>query len=139
MDRAAAAGILWFNSAGNYAQRHWSGDWIDADADADLDWPNGDSWTFQRSAGLPITFALSWASPPGGPATDLDLVLERLDASGAWPPAMGSSDRQSAGAPTAERIVGYSRRLRASSASEWSGPRGRRPRARSPSSRARSP
>ncbi len=108
VDRAAAAGILWFNSAGNYAQRHWSGEWIDADADADLDWPNGDSWTFQRSAGLPITFALSWASPPGGPATDLDLVLERLDASGAWLPAMGSSDRQAAGAPTAERIVGYS-------------------------------
>jgi hypothetical protein len=108
VDRAAAAGILWFNSAGNYAQRHWSGEWTDADADGDLDWPNGDAWTFERGPGLPITFALSWTSPPGGPATDIDLILERLEPSGAWTPVMGSSDRQSAGAPSAERIVGYS-------------------------------
>ena len=108
VDRAAAAGILWFNSVGNYAQHHWSGEWADADADADLDWPNGDNWTFERGAGLPITLALSWTSPPGGPATDIDLILERFDPSGAWIPVTGSSDRQSAGAPTAERIVGYS-------------------------------
>jgi Subtilase family len=107
VDRAAAAGILWFNSAGNYAQHHWSGEWSDADADRDLDWPNGDSWTFFRAAGLPITMALSWTSPQGGPATDLDLVLERLEASGAWTSVAGSSDRQPAGAPPAERIVGY--------------------------------
>ena len=66
VDRAAAAGILWFNSAGNYAQLSWGGEWDDADGDGDLDWPNGDSWTFPRAAGLPITFALSWTSPPGG-------------------------------------------------------------------------
>jgi len=107
VDRAAAAGILWFNSAGNYAQRSWSGGWADVDADGDLDWPNGDNWTFARGAGLPITFALSWTSPPGGPPTDIDLVLERLDAGGAWVPAMGSSDRQSTGAPASERITGY--------------------------------
>ena len=99
VDRAAQAGILWFNSAGNYAQLNWSGDWNDADRDGDLDWPNGDNWTFTRSAGQPITFALSWTSPPGGPATDIDLVLERQDpATGGWVPAMGSNDRQSAGA-----------------------------------------
>ncbi len=107
VDRAAAAGVLWFNSAGNYAQRHWSGEWADADADLDLDWPNGDVWTFSRGAGLPITFGLSWTSPPGGPATDIDLILERQDGA-AWTPVMGSSDRQSAGSPTTERIVGYS-------------------------------
>ena len=109
VDRAAAAGILWFNSAGNYAQLSWGGEWGDADADGDLDWPNGDSWTFPRAAGLPITFALSWTSPPGGPATDIDLVLERQDPSaGAGSPSMGSNDRQSAGAPPSERITGYS-------------------------------
>ena len=108
VNRAAAAGILWFNSAGNYAQLSWGGEWDDADGDGDLDWPNGDGWTFPRAAGLPITFALSWTSPPGGPATDIDLVLERQDASGAWIPVMGSSDRQSAGAPPSERITGYS-------------------------------
>ena len=109
VDRAAQAGILWFNSAGNYAQLHWSGDWSDADADGDLDWPNGDNWTFTRSAGQPITFALSWTSPPGGRPTDIDLALERQDpATGGWLPAMGSNDRQSAGAPAAEHITGYS-------------------------------
>ena len=108
VDRAAAAGTLWFNSAGNYARLHWSGPWIDADGDADLDWPNGDNWSFFRGAGLPITFALSWASPPGEPPTDIDLLLERQEPSGEWRPVAGSGDRQSAGAKTAERIVGYS-------------------------------
>jgi Subtilase family len=108
VDRAAAAGILWFNSAGNYAQLNWSGDWADSDGDKDLDWPNGDGWTFSRAAGLPNTFALSWTSPPAGAPTDIDLVLERQDPSGAWVPAMGSIDRQSSGAPTSERITGYS-------------------------------
>lgn len=107
VDRAAAAGILWFNSAGNYARLHWAGPWADADADADLDWPNGDVWTFTRAAGNPITFALTWASPAGGVPSDLDLVLERLEPSGAWTPVAASGDRQTAGSPTTERIVGY--------------------------------
>ena len=108
VDRAADAGILWFNSAGNYAQLHWGGAWADADADGDLDWPNGDNWTFARSAGLPITFALSGPAPASGPPTDLDLSLERLGADGVWTPVAASGDRQSDGAPPAERITGYS-------------------------------
>lgn len=108
VDRAAAAGILWFNSAGNYARLHWSGPWSDADGDGRLDWPNGDAWTFSRGAGNTITFALTWASAPGGPPTDLDLTLERLEPSGAWTPVAASTDRQSAGSPPTERIVGYS-------------------------------
>lgn len=108
VDRAAAAGILWFNSAGNYARLHWSGPWADADADSDLDWPNGDNWTFPRAAGLPITFALSWPAPASGPPADLDLALERQGADGAWSVVATSADRQSQGAPPAERIVGYS-------------------------------
>ena len=108
VDRAAAAGILWFNSAGNYALLHWEGPWADADADGDLDWPNGDNWTFPRSPGQPITFALSWTSPPGGPPSDLDLSLERREADGSWTQVAASTDRQSAGLPTAERITGYS-------------------------------
>ncbi|WP_217913740.1 S8 family serine peptidase [Miltoncostaea marina] len=108
VDRAAAAGILWFNSAGNYARQHWSGPWADADGDDALDWPNGGAWTFFRGAGQPVTFALSWTAAADGPAADLDLVLERQDAAtGAWLPAAGSHDRQSAGAPPAERVVGY--------------------------------
>ncbi len=108
VNRAAAAGILWFNSAGNYAQLHWSGPWADADADGILDWPNGDNWTFARAAGQPITFALSWPAPASGPPTDLDIALERLGTDGLWTPVAGSSDRQSQGALPAERITGYS-------------------------------
>ena len=108
VDRAAAVGILWFNSAGNYARLHWTGPWADADGDSDLDWPNGDNWTFPRAAGLPITFALSWPAPASGPPADLDLSLERQGADGAWSVVATSADRQSQGAPPAERIVGYS-------------------------------
>jgi hypothetical protein len=108
VDRAAAAGILWFNSAGNYAQLHWGGTWVDADVDGDLDWPNGDNWTFPRTAGQPITFALSWLQAPDGPPTDIDLQLERLGLDGTWSAVTGSADRQSLGARPAERITGYS-------------------------------
>ena len=109
VDRAAAAGILWFNSAGNYAQLHWSGPWADADADGNLDWPNGNNWSFARAAGQPITFALSWPAPAaGGTPTDIDIALERLGADGLWSPVALSADRQSAGAAPAERITGYS-------------------------------
>ncbi|MGD9696064.1 MAG: S8 family serine peptidase [Thermoleophilia bacterium] len=107
VDRAAAAGILWFNSAGNYALTHWAGPWRDEDGDLTLDWPNGNGWRFYRGAGAPITFALSWSSPPGGPPTDIDLFLDRLQPDGSWLPVIGSQDRQSEGAPTAERFTGY--------------------------------
>ena len=33
VDAAAAAGVLWVNSAGNYRDRHWEGAWSDANGD----------------------------------------------------------------------------------------------------------
>jgi subtilase family protein len=105
VDRAAAAGILWFNSAGNYALAHWSGPWVDADGDGTLDVPNGA--IFGRAAGQPITFALSWPAAATGPQPDLDLVLERLGDDGVWTPVVRSADSQAAGAAPAERITGY--------------------------------
>ncbi len=107
VDRAAASGITWVNSAGNYAQRHWSGTWADADADGTLDWPVTPGWTFSRGASSPITFALSWSDAPGAEISDLDLVLERRNADGSWTEVAASRDRQSAGARPAERITGY--------------------------------
>ena len=41
VDAAAAAGVLWVNSAGNYRNRHWEGPWSDADADGNLDATGG--------------------------------------------------------------------------------------------------
>jgi hypothetical protein len=110
VDRAADAGILWFNSAGNYATKHWTGPWADADGDKVLDWPVPD-WTFAAGYGDTISFSLSWT--PGTPAkagddpTDLDLTLERQDAEG-WVAVARSGDHQVDGASPAERILGYS-------------------------------
>ena len=52
VDQAAAAGVLWVNSAGNYRTRHWEGAWSDADADGNLDVP-GDGNAFRVE--LPAT------------------------------------------------------------------------------------
>ncbi len=106
VDRAAAAGIAWVNSAGNYAERHWEGDWADQDADGVMDWPGTPGWTFTRDPGMPITFALSWEQAEGAEATDLDLVLEKRTPSGEWAEAAASRDRQSDGARPAERFTG---------------------------------
>ena len=50
VDRAAAAGILWVNSVGNYRTRHWEGAWSDVDGDGALDIPN-------RGNAIPLTLA----------------------------------------------------------------------------------
>lgn len=108
VDRAAAAGIAWVNSAGNYAERHWEGQWADADQDDALDWPTTPGWTFQVDAGKPITFALTWDQPDGAEVTDLDLLLEERTAAGGWVEVRASRDSQAAGARSAERFTGVS-------------------------------
>ena len=108
VDRAAAAGIAWVNSAGNYAERHWEGTWADATADDVLDWPGVPDWSFAVDADRPITFALSWDQPDGAEITDLDLVLERRTASGEWVQVTASRDSQVDGARAAERFTGVS-------------------------------
>ena len=34
---ARTAGVFWVNAAGNHAQRHYEGDWTDANGDGDVD------------------------------------------------------------------------------------------------------
>lgn len=106
VDRAAAAGILWFNSAGNYGEKHWAGPWIDADGDGVLDWPGTAPWTLAHDAGRPLTFHISWDNPAGAIGSDLDLVVERQRADGVWEPYAGSTGRQLQGAAPSERING---------------------------------
>ena len=105
VDRAAASGIAWLNSAGNYAEKHWQGPWADVNQDGVHDWP-ADGWTFEMGANSPITFALSWNQDPGAEVTDLDLVLEHLDG-GTWTEVAASRDDQVAGARSAERFTNY--------------------------------
>lgn len=105
VDRAAASGIAWVNSAGNYAEKHWQGQWADADQDGVLDWP-ATGWTFDATANSPITFALSWAQDAGTETTDIDLALDHLEGS-TWVEVAASRDSQVAGARSAERITNY--------------------------------
>lgn len=70
VDAAAAAGVLWVNSSGNYAQRHWRGTAP----------PGGAVVPIAPAAGTPMLFSLTWAAP----GTTATLALERQDAAGAW-------------------------------------------------------
>ncbi len=70
VDRAAAAGVLWVNSAGNYAQRHWRGT-----APAE-----GVVIPIAPAAGSPLLFSLSWPSADAAAS----VAVERQDAAGVW-------------------------------------------------------
>jgi hypothetical protein len=104
VDRAAAAGILWFNSGGNYGEKHWSGPWSDPNGDGFLDWPV--PWTVTHDVNEALTFHLSWTNPSGATPSDIDIFLERQRTDGGWDVVATSADRQSAGAAPAERIAG---------------------------------
>ncbi len=106
VNEAAAAGILWFNSAGNYAQRHWEGPFSDPDGDGAHNWPHSGGWIFFRPRGKPISFAVSWNSPPGA-TTDLDMALEVLEPGNTWRTVAESRRPQGDGALNSERITGY--------------------------------
>ena len=68
VDRAAADGILWVNSAGNYRMKHWEGPWSDANADGTLDIAgHGDAIPFTYDAAARPACDLSWTNPdPSG-------------------------------------------------------------------------
>lgn len=105
VDRAAAAGVLWFNSAGNYGQKRWGGTWNDPDDDGEMDWPTAEPWIVTRTDDSALTYHLSWRNPVGAEPSDIDLILERETPSG-WQTVAVSRDSQVNGAPAAERING---------------------------------
>jgi hypothetical protein len=62
VDEAAAAGVLWVNSAGNYRLRHWEGAWSDADGDGNLDVPgDGNAFAVDLTATSRPACDISWA------------------------------------------------------------------------------
>ncbi|MDX6646433.1 MAG: hypothetical protein QOK40_2160, partial [Miltoncostaeaceae bacterium] len=87
VDAAAAAGVLWVNSVGNYAERHWAGV-------AD---PAGTVVPIAPRSGDTLEFALGWAPAPDVRAS---VAVERADAAGAWSEVAGSA--LDPGAPGAE-------------------------------------
>ena len=106
VDRAAAAGVVWFNSAGNYGENHWAGPWTDVDGDGVHEWPGTSPWTVTHDVGQALTFHVTWRNPPGAVRSDVDLVLEQRRPDGTWAALTASRDRQVDGAPPSERIVG---------------------------------
>ena len=76
VDAAAAAGILWVNSAGNYRTRHWEGAWSDADGDGNLDVPgDGNAFRVDLIATSRPSCDISWAGATANAADYYTLAL----------------------------------------------------------------
>ncbi len=74
---ARAAGILWVNAAGNRAQQHWSGAFVDADANGWNEFAADDEGnTIALRSGAIACVALKWDDWPAS-AEDYDLYLTR--------------------------------------------------------------
>lgn len=71
VDRAAAAGVTWINSAGNYAQRHWAGRLS----------PAGQVLPITPRSGEVLQFAVGWR---GAPVLGAELVIERRLPGAGW-------------------------------------------------------
>lgn len=76
VDDATAAGIIWVNAAGNYAQQHWMGPWYDPDNDMYLNISaRGEGNPIAAAAGEKIQLVLKWDDPFGASCNDYDLWL----------------------------------------------------------------
>jgi len=74
---ARAAGILWVNAAGNRAEQHWSGTFVDDDGDGVHEFAPGDEGnTIVVPEGIVTCAALKWDDWPAS-AEDYDLYLTR--------------------------------------------------------------
>jgi hypothetical protein len=76
VNQAAAAGVLWVNSAGNYRTRHWEGAWTDADGDGNLDVPgDGNAFRVELAATSRPACDVSWAGATSDPGSYYHLAL----------------------------------------------------------------
>jgi subtilisin family serine protease len=99
---ARANGILWVNAAGNSGQQHWTGTFIDADADAWHDFAAGDELdSIGIAAGGGVCVFLKWDSWPTT-TQDFDLYLFRLADLSA--PVGGSTNFQNGAQPPTEQF-----------------------------------
>jgi subtilisin family serine protease len=80
--RGTSAGQAWAVAAGNWAQQHWTGPYVDSDRDGIHEFATGrptNTHTFVQ--GDLITVSLRWNEPPGKACTDYDLELRGPDGS----------------------------------------------------------
>jgi hypothetical protein len=82
--QARGHGILWVNSAGNFATQHWSGTFVDRDGDNVLDFSGTDPYNrFTADANNQVCAYLKWDSWPTT-RNDYDLFVVRLDTGDFW-------------------------------------------------------
>ena len=81
VDAAHAAGILWSQSIGNSAERHWQGDFVDTLDDDIHEFAAGTDETnaITVNSGQPIRVALKWDDTWGSSDNDYDLILVDKD------------------------------------------------------------
>lgn len=70
VDAAAARGVLWVNSAGNFAERHWRG----------VPSPTGTEVPIAPAPGQTLAFGVGWNAP----GVQAVLAVQRQQADGAW-------------------------------------------------------
>jgi len=70
-------GVFWAVSAGNHAEGHWRGGWLDDDADSTLEFDGTDEG-MGLDGEFDVTVVLSW-DQYDNPETDLDLYLYASD------------------------------------------------------------
>jgi len=70
VDAATARGVLWVNSAGNFAQRHWRG----------VPSPEGTAIPITPHAGATLGFGIGWNTP----GVEAHLSVQRQQPDGSW-------------------------------------------------------
>ena len=96
---ARAHGILWVNAAGNSGQQHWSGTFVDADANSFHEFSPGDEGdTLYIAAGHSVCVFLKWNAWPAT-SQDFDLGLFR-SADLSTPVASSTNFQNGSQAPT---------------------------------------
>lgn len=68
-------GVFWSVAAGNYAQKHWRGGWVDADSDGILDFSATDERIDLSGTSSTIIAYLNWNEYAVNNKADLDLYL----------------------------------------------------------------
>ena len=76
VDAAAAAGVVWVNSAGNSNQRTWTGSYVDANANGFMEFsPGVETNDISLVAGNTVIVQARWEDTWGSASRNLDLLL----------------------------------------------------------------
>jgi pSer/pThr/pTyr-binding forkhead associated (FHA) protein/subtilisin family serine protease len=103
-DETAAQGILWVNSAGNEAESHYRGQFVDGDADGLHEFPDGSEEIALQSYASELTVVLNW-DDWAGVTEDYDVYV--YDAQGGLVASAEDTQDGSPGQVPAEGLIIY--------------------------------